>query len=85
MAGTAGFRTEHHPMSEVLVPADALWGAQTQFLQLLGQPSRTPGAVGHPPCRTIGRSDAGTCWVAVILPPTSGFITGVRFRLRQCE
>src|SRR5215472_1732078 len=26
-----------------------------------GQPSRTPGAIGHPPCRTIARSDAGTC------------------------
>jgi hypothetical protein len=26
-----------------------------------GQPSRTPGAVGHPPCRTISRSDARTC------------------------
>src|SRR5260370_11109620 len=28
--GTAGFRTEHDSMGEVLVPADALWGAQTQ-------------------------------------------------------
>src|SRR5260370_39254602 len=28
--GTAGFRTEHASMGEVLVPADALWGAQTQ-------------------------------------------------------
>jgi fumarate hydratase, class II len=26
----AGFRTEHDSMGEVLVPADALWGAQTQ-------------------------------------------------------
>ncbi len=29
MADTAGFRTEHDSMGEVLVPADALWGAQT--------------------------------------------------------
>src|SRR5258707_7842412 len=28
--GTAGFRTEHDSMGEVLVPAEALWGAQTQ-------------------------------------------------------
>jgi fumarate hydratase class II len=28
--GPAGFRTEHDSMGEVLVPADALWGAQTQ-------------------------------------------------------
>ena len=27
---TAGFRTEHDSMGEVQVPADALWGAQTQ-------------------------------------------------------
>ncbi len=27
---TAGFRTEHDSMGEVLVPSDALWGAQTQ-------------------------------------------------------
>ncbi len=27
---TAGFRTEHDSMGEVLVPKDALWGAQTQ-------------------------------------------------------
>src|SRR5262245_52329267 len=26
----AGFRAEHDSMGEVLVPADALWGAQTQ-------------------------------------------------------
>ena len=26
----AGFRTEHDSMGEVQVPADALWGAQTQ-------------------------------------------------------
>ena len=26
----AEFRTEHDSMGEVLVPADALWGAQTQ-------------------------------------------------------
>jgi len=32
MAGTAGFQTEHS-MGDVLVPADALWGAQAQFLQ----------------------------------------------------
>jgi fumarate hydratase class II len=30
MADTAGFRTEHDSMGEVLVPADALWGPQTQ-------------------------------------------------------
>ena len=31
MTGTkAGFRTEHDSMGEVQVPADALWGAQTQ-------------------------------------------------------
>ena len=29
-ADTAGFRTEHDSMGEVQVPADALWGAQTQ-------------------------------------------------------
>jgi fumarate hydratase class II len=28
--GKAGFRTEHDSMGEVQVPADALWGAQTQ-------------------------------------------------------
>ena len=28
--GTAGFRTEHDSMGQVQVPADALWGAQTQ-------------------------------------------------------
>jgi len=28
--GGAGFRTEHDSMGEVLVPADALWGAQTE-------------------------------------------------------
>ncbi len=28
--GRAGFRTEHDSMGEVQVPADALWGAQTQ-------------------------------------------------------
>jgi fumarate hydratase, class II len=28
--GEAGFRTEHDSMGEVRVPADALWGAQTQ-------------------------------------------------------
>ncbi|MGI8711174.1 MAG: lyase family protein, partial [Acidimicrobiales bacterium] len=30
MADDAGFRTEHDSMGEVQVPADALWGAQTQ-------------------------------------------------------
>ncbi|MGI8757048.1 MAG: class II fumarate hydratase [Acidimicrobiales bacterium] len=30
MADQAGFRTEHDSMGEVQVPADALWGAQTQ-------------------------------------------------------
>jgi fumarate hydratase, class II len=30
MAGTDGMRVEHDSMGEVLVPADALWGAQTQ-------------------------------------------------------
>src|SRR5580704_7091823 len=29
-ADPAGFRTEHDSMGEVQVPADALWGAQTQ-------------------------------------------------------
>ncbi|HEY2550284.1 MAG TPA: class II fumarate hydratase [Streptosporangiaceae bacterium] len=29
-SGAAGYRTEHDSMGEVLVPADALWGAQTQ-------------------------------------------------------
>src|ERR1019366_1107558 len=28
--GDTGFRTEHDSMGDVLVPADALWGAQTQ-------------------------------------------------------
>jgi len=30
MAGTDGMRVEHDSMGDVLVPADALWGAQTQ-------------------------------------------------------
>ncbi len=30
MAGDPGFRIEHDSMGEVRVPADALWGAQTQ-------------------------------------------------------
>jgi fumarate hydratase, class II len=30
MAGTGGFRIEHDSMGELQVPADALWGAQTQ-------------------------------------------------------
>src|ERR1700735_1079506 len=29
-AGSSGFRIEHDSMAEVEVPADALWGAQTQ-------------------------------------------------------
>src|SRR5687768_14943436 len=29
-SGTSGFRTEHDSMGELRVPADALWGAQTQ-------------------------------------------------------
>jgi fumarate hydratase, class II len=30
MAGDPGFRIEHDSMGEVRVPADALWGTQTQ-------------------------------------------------------
>src|SRR6266545_4885559 len=59
--GAAGFRVEHDSMGEVRVPADALWGAQTQRA-VQNFAATSSGPVPHEVITQLARIKAAAAW-----------------------